>query len=442
MTDYLTARPALAKRTVPLPWLSDLLVCLALAVVLVDVSKFIKFAAFGIVLILAALRHLELGYTLTRWWPLLILPVMALLSWTWSDAPSVAAHYGALLLITTVSGLFLARTVPPSRALPLVFLALLIVCVFSIASNQKGPAVDGLVLVGLVGSKNAMATMGMLLALSGIAVMFESTAAMALRLMSPLGVLVGVFIVITTSSATSQLELVIGGGLFCALSLLHRLRPAERFAVVLAVLLVIAPLIFVAPEIAAGIKDFMVNTLHKDTGLTGRDVLWRKAFELIKERPLLGMGYDVFWMTENPDAQGLLDSQNVLDPHGFHFHNTYLQLAVDLGITGSAVFAVTFLLSLIAAVRQYFIRPSNSTTFFMVLLFIFFGRSATELLIGPLAGVGVLYYMIMMYSWWRPTYGWGTDERQAIQPLHRGAWPLPTRHDVAQIITNHTFPFR
>jgi exopolysaccharide production protein ExoQ len=231
--------------------------------------------------------------------------------------------------------------------------------------------------------------------------------------------------------------------------LLHRLRPATRFAVIAGIFLVIAPLAFITPEISASITDFMVNTLHKDTGLTGRDVLWRKAFELIREHPLLGLGYDVFWMSENTDARGILYEQGVQDAHGYHFHNTYIQLAVDLGIVDSGLFAVTFLAAVVAAIRQYFMHPSVATTFFLVMLLLFLGRSPTEVLLGPLNGITVPFYMTIVFAFWRPsaTGGWGEAEKsqgeapRAWTGYEPAAWPLPAVRDAAQVIASRRSPF-
>src|SRR5262249_28723233 len=140
--------------------------------------------------------------------------------------------------------------------------------------------------------------------------------------------------------------------------------------------------------------------------------------------------------------------QGVADAHGYHFHNTYIQLAVDLGIVGAGMFALTFFAPVLAAIRQYFMHPSVATTFFMIMLLLFLGRSPTEVLLGPLNGITVPLYMSIVFAFWRPSAaGWGEAEKSQGDAPHvwtgyePAAWPLPAVRDAAQVIASRRSPF-
>ena len=68
-------------------------------------------------------------------------------------------------------------------------------------------------------------------------------------------------------------------------------------------------------------------------GLSGRIVIWRNVFEIIKENPLLGVGPS--------NTQSKLNEKYSTDPLGkealnnsFNAHNQYLQSYLELGLIG------------------------------------------------------------------------------------------------------------
>ena len=94
----------------------------------------------------------------------------------------------------------------------------------------------------------------------------------------------------------------------------------------------------------------------KDVTLTGRTDLWAVAFQEIAERPVLGTGFQAFWVQGNPLAEELWAMFGIDSRSGFHFHNTLLSNAVEIGIVGVALQAVVFFgglgASLVWAIRS------------------------------------------------------------------------------------------
>jgi exopolysaccharide production protein ExoQ len=60
-------------------------------------------------------------------------------------------------------------------------------------------------------------------------------------------------------------------------------------------------------------------------------LLWQAALEEIARRPLFGAGYDSFWPAGlNWRMFGIIDELGYV----LHFHNSFVQVAVDLGLLG------------------------------------------------------------------------------------------------------------
>ena len=83
------------------------------------------------------------------------------------------------------------------------------------------------------------------------------------------------------------------------------------------------------------------STQQSLTTLTGRVPLWQDCLLRVRERPLLGYGYDAFW---NPERTvELTESQGWVIAHG---HNLYLDLMLQVGPVG----LIAFVMILFAAI--------------------------------------------------------------------------------------------
>jgi exopolysaccharide production protein ExoQ len=129
----------------------------------------------------------------------------------------------------------------------------------------------------------------------------------------------------------------IGLGAYPALWALRRV--GLRLQVAASVFLALA-LAYVSVVLAANIdavSAFVLDLTGKDITLTGRTDLWQAAFREIAEAPLLGHGFRAFWIPGNPVAIQLWAMFGIESRSGFHFHNTYLSNAVEIGILGVAI---------------------------------------------------------------------------------------------------------
>jgi exopolysaccharide production protein ExoQ len=69
--------------------------------------------------------------------------------------------------------------------------------------------------------------------------------------------------------------------------------------------------------------------------------MWEWADMAIEKRPMLGVGYQAYWQPGNWGAEEIWSHDLKIDKTGYHFHNTFLQVAVDLGYVGLLVLLAT-----------------------------------------------------------------------------------------------------
>jgi exopolysaccharide production protein ExoQ len=96
-----------------------------------------------------------------------------------------------------------------------------------------------------------------------------------------------------------------------------------------AALLLLAAVVF-SPEA-------VLNTMGRDTSLTGRMPLWQAISGIIAERPFLGHGYSGFWDATSPAVQDLWQRVGWQAPDA---HNGYLDIMIQLGVVGAALYAL------------------------------------------------------------------------------------------------------
>jgi exopolysaccharide production protein ExoQ len=99
--------------------------------------------------------------------------------------------------------------------------------------------------------------------------------------------------------------------------------------------------------IIAGAPDAVLGIFGKDSTLTGRSYLWAYVWEVIDARPWLGWGFQSFWEASNPIVVSIWRQIGWVAPEA---HNGILDILVDVGYVGVAVFAFTFCLSLRVAI--------------------------------------------------------------------------------------------
>jgi O-antigen ligase len=98
--------------------------------------------------------------------------------------------------------------------------------------------------------------------------------------------------------------------------------------------------------------------LGRDATLTDRTVIWEILVDLARERPWLGRGYGGFWFSDVylwfADRWGAID----------HAHNGYMDLWLELGYVGLAMFVLLLLAASKTAWDAYLMHPTGAHRFF------------------------------------------------------------------------------
>ena len=104
----------------------------------------------------------------------------------------------------------------------------------------------------------------------------------------------------------------------------------------------------------------------KSPDMTGRSGIWKLVLGLIEQRPVLGWGWTSHWMPGVKPYEGLVVINHV--PY-YQAHNAFLDVWMQLGIFGLAIFALLLLTTFIPLWRLA-VRHTSSLYLWPILLFI------------------------------------------------------------------------
>lgn len=296
---------------------------------------------------------------------LLVVPAFCALSMLWSDVPSATLRAGIQLMATFVIAILMARRLPPSHFL--VALVFVLGCVVALSVTTGTYRSDTGALIGYFASKNAMGAASAILAVLATGLIGLRGGPAGMRGAAALAALLGIGGVVLAQSMGALAAMALGLSAYPALWVLRRiglhLQVAATAGFVL--LLALSVVLFIANIDA--VAALLLDLTGKDITLTGRTVLWGVALDQIAARPLLGGGYQAFWVHGNPVAEDMWRMFGIESRSGFHFHNLFLSNAVETGILGVALQVVLLArlswLALVVALRT---RDYRSTTFLAV----------------------------------------------------------------------------
>jgi exopolysaccharide production protein ExoQ len=312
-------------------------------------------------------------------WPIIALPTWALLSVIWSDYPSGSLKSGAELLATVTIGIWAGHCIKPRILTSALLSALMLTAVLGIVLATKDRGINGYIdgLVGLFGSKNYFALYASCLLLTTVAVVLDNAQPPRLRVVGFVGALLAQSLLVSAHSLDALVSSYAALAFVSILWLTRRLAPTPRLAVLVVVILIL----FLIPLLGSIEFSFadLLGYFGKNVTLTGRTQLWDNAQIAIAERPLLGVGYEAYWVAGNWRAEQLWMFAGLHGTTGYHFHNTYLQVMVDLGYIGLLLLLIPFVIMAGRMIgRILYSTPSPSQVFAMSILIFLVLRSPLE----------------------------------------------------------------
>lgn len=348
---------------------------------------------------LVALKPSECLTGAVQCWPLLLVAFLACLSALWSTAPSVSLRYGTQLAITILATLLMVSALRPDNFLRAVFGSCTVILVLCLLSGRQGPSLAGPVLIGVLGSKNEMGGLTHLLICSGFALLIDPAQPRWLRLLVLPVAAAALLVLLTGFSTGAVLATLMFLSVFAVLAAARRMPPSIRLLLVIGLLAFAIPLWMIRADLVTMWEDFVVNVLHKDIGLTGRDYLWAYADRLIGDRPVLGHGFRATWQGSGAETIGLLRWAGLTSGAGFSFHDTYREWLVDFGFLGGGMIAVIMLTGLSRTVLRAMSSISSPAWVFLASIGIVFAiRAKVENLFGPFNSSTMIIVAVVAYG--------------------------------------------
>jgi exopolysaccharide production protein ExoQ len=284
----------------------------------------------------------------------------------WSPAFGTSLRTAIQYLTHVVCALIAMRTLSATTLTRGAMIGVAVVLMYSLLFGTYLPdAMDGTFsFVGAFSSKNQLGFY------ASIGVFFCYAAVMIFRerrfwFLVAGGVgMISAYSLLASQSATSVITTVgiiagcVGLQGFMIFSPPHR-RLFFSAAVVLAIGAVVGALQF-------GAMDTILGIFGKDSTLTGRTYLWQQGIIAAGEYPILGIGYQGFWVPGFPEAERLWDYFAISGRSGFHFHNTYIETMVETGVIGTVLLVFILLTILFGHMRRLLTvaRTPESLLFF------------------------------------------------------------------------------
>lgn len=276
---------------------------------------------------------------------LMTMPLLIGVSFLWSDQPVLSLRLGIQEVATLLAAIAIAATCRERTLQRILMIALGLTVVGCILHGGTGPSERGPVLIGYMGSKDPLALVAYLGALVAFSVTIDRENGLGWRLLALTLMPVCGVVAASLHAATAVISLALALFLFLAIGMLRRFPVLRRGIVLLALV--------AGPVMLLGILDFwsdlfsaVMKTLGKSSTITGRTILWAKGLDLFAGSPLLGLGYRSFWVGESNTAFSLLLQMGQTDGRGFHFHQQFIEFAVDTGIVGLTAFLTLLTVSL------------------------------------------------------------------------------------------------
>ncbi len=307
-------------------------------------------------------------------WPLLPLVCLAYFSAAWSQFPEVVFTRTTKVTATAVFGVYLISRGDLGDVVALLIKVNLVGVAASAAIFLVAPQFAYSITVpeyatalrGAFSDKNALGINAGLGVLVGVYAFVKHYGS---RWVSGFVVPANLFLLWQSQSKTPVLLLLVAlYVVFLATAVRHRSRPGMVAAFVLLVLGLAGGAIVVS-----SFGDLMV-TLGRDPTLSARTRIWQVVMPYIEQRPYLGYGFGTFWI---PQSREVNQVWAILSWRAPNAHNIWIQLALDLGLTGCACAALAWLAAFGRAVRVL-LSPAAEVVFPLAVLAAIFVEGLTE----------------------------------------------------------------
>jgi exopolysaccharide production protein ExoQ len=358
--------------------------------------------AYAFIGLYALVHRRDFEPILTRRWPLMLIPALALASTVWSAYPAVTAKHALELSITVTGALLLSGSRRPDSILFgfCAAFSLYLGVALAFGHSVAVGTVTGAPAMAFTGLNDGKNFLGMTSAMGALLALYVTARTLTKApLLSVLGapiLVVDLFLVYATQSAGAIIALTLAVAAFATIACLGLLRPRGRIIACSALISLLIAGGIAGYAFANSITAQALNIFHKDPTLTGRSYLWYRADGFIQEHPWLGRGYEAFWVQGNLDAEGMWQYAQLSNRGGFNFHNTWIELVVHLGWIGASLMLAIFLVGGVMLLRRSIRAPSLAAALWVAILTFHAARTPFESLMPASVDFTTLLLVVAM----------------------------------------------
>ena len=323
----------------------------------------LAYYALWLPLVLVDYRHSLGNYAKFTW--IAAFAGFACLSVFWSAAPGITARAGVQLLSHVVCALIAARIVN-ARTLTLGALAgVCLVLVYSLAFGEYhyDPLDGSHSFVGAFASKNQLglfSSLGLYFAFAALVILHERG---PLRLLALICGGLSAYTLLASQSATSIITVAATLAVLSSMRLALLFSPRVRKIGLLAGAALAVGALFVCLNL--GGFDLLLAAFGKDSTLTGRTYLWSQGWAAAAQAPVAGVGYQAYWVQGFSEAERLWEEFYIGSRSGFHFHNTFIEVLVELGAVGLVLVSLILLRVFFGHLRRLVDNRYDAASFIM-----------------------------------------------------------------------------
>lgn len=323
--------------------------------------------AYGgiVVLVLSNLRRIARYVGAMQWTA--ALAVLAIGSAAWSQFPLLSLRRSLLFTLAGFFGLYLAVRFPLRRQLSILGVAMSVLALASIVLAVCSPKL-GLDASaghhqnwqGVFTQKNAC----------GRAMVLASAVVLAdwrISLPKFAGFLLFVFVLFMSGSRSAWAAEAAILALFAWLAVAKRID--RRGRIIFDALTVFLGAVFVGGVLY--LLPVLLPVIGRDPTLSGRTEIWNQVWRYIQQRPVLGWGYSAFWHGIEGESFNVAAALRFVV---FHAHNGFLEIWLELGLPGLALFALSYLRAwrkLLPVLRSSSVSRGTWMTSVLVLIFLY-----------------------------------------------------------------------
>ena len=307
---------------------------------------------------------------------LISLPILAILSSLWSGTRAHALLGAFSLLMQAILACYMCVFLRGKRLMEMiVFTGFIILTLSVLALFIHGVGIDTYqqnAWRGVFGQRNICGAACVWFLLS--AAHYRPTQFIAKAMKLSVYLLGSVFLVMAGSRTAWELSCV--AILICCIATAYR-----RFSRLDAIFIVCISVAAVACT-SVLVYIFSAQILHaigKDPTLTGRSILWAVALQSVAHHPLLGYGYASFWTGLSGESANAVLTTGWMEGQA---QNGYIDLLLQLGLCGLAIFVVITVVALRQSIRTLrdpgvdFLQARWAFTLIILILLYNIGESA------------------------------------------------------------------